>query len=419
MRIRGSIRRLIRDEGGNVLALGAAMMPFMIGTAALALDTIQMSLWKRQLQRAADSAALAGAYAMVQGKDHPAAVARDLQLNNDVALHGPARVENAPESGSYAGNPLAVRVVLTSQRIMPFMAFFDQTPATIAAEATAARVYQGQHCMVSLEETAVTGITFTGNTNLTLGCGIATNSKAASSIIADGSARIVATPVSGVGGVPASGAYVPPTKLLPYSLKQPDPYAGLPRQPSPPFICQAGLDLQPNRILSVETEGCFKGMKIQGTLNLAPGTYYIDGSGGSGLELGATARVNGTGVTIVLTSSTPTVPSSFATLSMHANAIVNLSSPTSGQYKGILFYQDPRTPYAETVVNGNSASVLEGGFYFPTHQLRFNGNTGLQTKCMQMVALRLVFSGNSNVQNDCPTSGGGRAFDSSFVRLVA
>jgi hypothetical protein len=36
-----------------------------------------------------------------------------------------------------------------------------------------------------------------------------------------------------------------------------------------------------------------------------------------------------------------------------------------------------------------------------------------------MVSRRLVFSGNSSVQNECPTNGGGRAFDANFVRLVA
>jgi hypothetical protein len=419
MRIPGSIKRLIRNERGNVLVIGAAMMPFMIGSAALALDTIQMSLWKRQLQRAADSAALAGAYAMVQGKDLPAAVARDLQLNNDVTLFGPVSVENAPLGGRFAGDPRAVRVVLRSQRAMPFMAFFDQTPATIQTEATAASVYQGEHCMVSLEETAVTGITFTGNTNLTLGCGIATNSKAAHAVTAEGSARIVATPVSAVGGVPASGGYVSPTTLLPYSLKQPDPYASLPRQPSPPPACRPAIDVQPNRTETIQNDGCFKGMNVQGTLNLAPGVYYIDGSGGGDFDLGATGRVNGTGVTIILTSSTPTSPSSFATVSIHGNAVVNLSSPESGPYKGVLFYQDPRSPYDETVINGNASSVLEGGFYFPSHQLRFNGNAGLQTKCIQMVALRLLFSGNSKVENDCSENGGGHGFDTTFVRLVA
>jgi hypothetical protein len=157
-------------------------------------------------------------------------------------------------------------------------------------------------------------------------------------------------------------------------------------------------------------------MDVKGTLNLAPGTYYLDGGQ---LNLGSQAYLNGSGVTFVLTSSTPTDPTSFADVSMNGGAVVNLSSPTSGTYKGVLFYQDPRAPFGNSTINGNSASSMEGGLYFPSRQLTFNGNTGLQTRCIQLVARRLVFSGNSSVQNDCPTSGGGRSFDANFVRLVA
>jgi len=47
---------LIRDEGGNVLALIAVRLPFFFGCAAIAVDTIQ-GFGKRELQAAADAAA--------------------------------------------------------------------------------------------------------------------------------------------------------------------------------------------------------------------------------------------------------------------------------------------------------------------------------------------------------------------------
>src|SRR6185295_12333863 len=56
------IRKLFRDRKGNVLAIAAACMPLIVGAAGLATDTIEWTLWKRQLQRAADSAAIAGVY---------------------------------------------------------------------------------------------------------------------------------------------------------------------------------------------------------------------------------------------------------------------------------------------------------------------------------------------------------------------
>ena len=60
------VKKLCRDRRGNVLAIAAAAMPLVMGSAGLATDTIQWVLWKRQLQRAADSAAIAGVYERVQ-----------------------------------------------------------------------------------------------------------------------------------------------------------------------------------------------------------------------------------------------------------------------------------------------------------------------------------------------------------------
>ena len=58
----GFIRKLVKDRRGNVLAIAAVALPLGVGAAGLATDTIQWTLWKRQLQRAADSAAIAGVY---------------------------------------------------------------------------------------------------------------------------------------------------------------------------------------------------------------------------------------------------------------------------------------------------------------------------------------------------------------------
>ena len=51
----GFIRKLLRDRRGNVLAIACADHAAGRSDAAgLATDTIEWTLWKRQLQRAAD-----------------------------------------------------------------------------------------------------------------------------------------------------------------------------------------------------------------------------------------------------------------------------------------------------------------------------------------------------------------------------
>lgn len=416
------LKRLIRlwkDEAGNALLIGAASMPLLIGSAGLAVDTVQLSLWKRQLQRAADSAALAGAHARAQGKAAKASAERDLLLNNKVTLSQTSIT--VPTSGTYAGNPNAVRVVLATQQPTGFMSYFFSTPPVVRAEATAAFLALGKFCMISLEDGNEPGVTFSGSTNVDLGCGVSSNSVALAAISAGGSSTIKATPIMARGGVPASNSYVQPTTLLPYSPRQADPFAHL---PLPPTLknsdCNKGPKVTPQGSLEFEPGACYSGVSINGAAHFPPGVYYINGGSGNkpnALDFGAQARVTGTGVTIILTNTDPTKQP--AIITMNGNAELNLSAPKSGTYEGVLFYQDPRAPLNnEMHFNGTASSTLEGAFYFPRADLRFNGNNGLKTECMQLVARRLNFSGNSKVTNTCPDDGGAKSFDGMQVRLV-
>src|SRR4051812_13614594 len=85
----GSMKRLWKDRRGNALAIAAAAFPLLVGAAGLAADTIQWTLWKRELQRAADSAALAGVYDRVATgvkTGTTAVVNHDLTINHHTGI---------------------------------------------------------------------------------------------------------------------------------------------------------------------------------------------------------------------------------------------------------------------------------------------------------------------------------------------
>src|SRR5688572_10222863 len=95
------LKRLTRCKRGNAMIIVAASAPLMIGASAIGLDTIQLTLAKRRLQRSADSAAMAGAFAVLQnGATTRVATAanRDLTLNNTITLASAPTIENAPSS---------------------------------------------------------------------------------------------------------------------------------------------------------------------------------------------------------------------------------------------------------------------------------------------------------------------------------
>jgi hypothetical protein len=394
MRLFHRLKQLIGNERGNTLFVAAAAMPLVVGAAAIGVDTINVTLSSRQLQRAADSAALAGAHAVLQNFPASPSATSDLALNNHITLSTAPVIENAPTAGPYANNMRAVRVILTAQRSVPFMSFFGRSQMTITSEATAAVLFEGQFCVIALETQNVTGITFSGNTTANLGCGVMSNSTGTTAVYANGSAQVTASPISAVGRVPASGAYVGPTTLLPYAAAQTDPYASLPT-PIVPNGCSA-LNVQPNQTRTV-SPGCYAGMDIKGTVTFEPGTC----------------------VTFILTSRTAaTNPSSIADINMNGNSVLDLTAPDSGTYKGVLIYQDRRAVYGSSMINGNSASHYQGAFYFPNRELTFSGNSGMRTECLQFVARRLVFTGNSRIQNTCPANSGSQAYDATTVRLV-
>ena len=386
-------------------------MRLRVGSVALAVDTRQVSLLRRHLQRAADSGALAGAYAKVQTKDVTAAVNKALTFNDAFPLASPATITQ-PTTGTHANR--AVRVALSAKRSLPFWSLFGSEP-TVNVESMAALVYSGQYCMVSLDEGTGTGITFGGNATVNLGCGVISNTSGANAVTSNGNAAEVrASPIAAVGGVPSSGIYKQPTLLLPYSLKQEDPFKDIPVPPDQP---QGSCKPQIVDSTSSITPGCYRGVDVDKAKTFAPGVYYIVGP----FTLNSKADITAEGVTFVFTREK--LPGGtygpYPTIAINGSARLNLTAPESGTYEGIVMHYDGRAPAGSHMINGNSTTIFEGAFYFPTQHLTFNGNSDMTTNCIQLVAFRLTFEGNTEIDNDCDSDGGGaQAFDAEWVRLV-
>lgn len=399
-----AFKRLWNDKRGNALILAGAALPMVVGSAGLASDTIQWALWKRQLQRAADSAALAGVYDRIARDgattNVSAAVADDMRRHN----HAKAALLGAPVIDHPAGpnwtNP--VKVTLNIQERLGFSSFFMSTPPIIAAEATAATVRTGAYCVVSLIDTGATGIKATGSATIKLGCGMITNSTSLSAAIAGGSSSITASPVAAVGGI-GDGNWGS-ADLLPFTVKQPDPFKDV---EVPDFTACKGNGNKifiPNQNDTVDRESdtgvqCVSDIDVNGRLKLGSATYVIDGGS---FAAKAQANISCTGCTIMLTNSDSDPSPTIGGVDIAGTAKVNMTAPTSGLYEGLLFYQDRRAPKGENIVNkinGNATSLLGGAFYFPNQQLQINGNAGLKISCARFVSYVVEFAGDGTLTN--------------------
>ena len=62
------LQRFRSNKKAGMATVTALMMPVLIGSAGMTSDAIQMTFIKRVMQRQADSAAIAGAFALSQGR---------------------------------------------------------------------------------------------------------------------------------------------------------------------------------------------------------------------------------------------------------------------------------------------------------------------------------------------------------------
>ena len=407
------LKKIASSESGNVLILFGLSMPLLIGLAGLGTDTVQWTLMKQQLQRSADSAALNGAYAKAQSENVSANANRDLTKTLDGFSGVGITVQNAPTTGAFAGNARAIRVALTYSKALPFSSLFLSNPPTISVEAVAAVLNNGDYCVVSLINTNQTGIMFLGSSEVTLGCGVATNSTAAEAITAGGNCKVRASPVAAVGDVPPSGCYLGPTVLVPYSIPQRDPFVSLPDPTNDiPTPCKADPDIKPAETATIDP-GCYNGLNVQGTLTMNPGIYYLDGGS---FKTGGKTKLTANGVTIILTGTGTNI----GTVDMQGGTNIVMSAPTSGPYKGVLFYMDRNAPFRETAnkFNGGSSGSFLGAIYMPTQQLNFAGDASFKTDCLQIVGLIVEISGNTTITNNCPVGTASDSFVGTQVRLV-
>jgi Flp pilus assembly protein TadG len=397
------VKKLWRDKRGNAVMIAAASLPLLMGSVGLATDTIQWTLWKRELQRAADSAALAGSYSRYEGGTSSSAVSQDLTSTahgwrpgqtrtTPSLLGGYPQVSDLPNTTAYSAG---VQVTLAVQRQLSFSSMFMSAAPIITTTARAAAIDQGDFCVVALENGTTSGITIGGSANVNMGCGIISNSISIDEAIdSNGNAySLIASPVAGSGGLPAASlASHGATNIQPYHLPQADPYAGKFSTDIPSgTVCKA--DVAAGTVSGIVQPGCYNSFNPgNGTTNLAPGTYYLNNTG---LDINGNTNIVGAGVTIIFTGTTP------GSLSMNGNSTLNLSAPTSGDYEKMLFIQSSAAAAANAnLINGNNGSSLDGALYFPKGQLNFTGNASAATKCAMIVGLRVDFGGNTAIQND-------------------
>lgn len=407
---RRNLTELGRDRSGaSALFVGMSMVT-VLGFIGLGVDVGSAYVARRAAQNAADSAAYSAATAQMAGAPDVAAQARAVAAGYGLK-HGQEGVQvlvATPAAwGGKGADPKAVEVIVERPARRFFSGFFADGARTIRARAVGRAGTTGKACVIALHATASASALETGSADVNLaGCSLFSNSSSQTALELKGAATLTADSVGLVGGYALSNNGSINVKNGIQTNQQPieDPYKDL---PIPSFSgCDfSGGDLPAGTYSSSPSDPFVfcNGVTINSrvSVKLNPGIYIVD----RGLfQVNGGATLTGTGVTIVLTSSTG---SGYATLHINGNAYVDLTAPTSGPTAGLVFDQDRRAPSGgDNIFNGGSTQRLQGAIYFPSQTVTFSGGASTATSgCTQILASMVAFKGNSTLGVNCDGTG--------------
>lgn len=447
---RSPLRAYASRARGSVLVIVTLSLVALLGLTGLVVDGGNMMATRRRAQNAADSAALAGAVALLKERDAGRARSDALLYAQDNGFQSSSsgdvvRVYSPPISGSHAGDPQCVQVQVYKELPSYFIRLLIQRKPSVLVEAVAtyrdtSSLGDGVICLHPTDPEALR-VHDTAKIDVVNG-GVMVNSKStAGAIKMDGTSRLTANRVRVTGNAQV-GSYaailpnapvtgVPPISDPLANMPAPDPQAlGLTTKAGvntmngvqvPPTIVSdtiqtvssggsstsllggllnilggllgGGNSSGPLTPISL-TPGVYKGgIQVNNTqLNLAPGIYIMDGGG---FQVYGTSTVTGRGVMIYNTSYTkPAAP-----IVVAGQGQVNLSALEEGAYKDMLFFQDPANTYASGVWAQGNITAANGTFYFPksTYAIFADGST-IDLSTTQFIVNKMFLSGNASLR---------------------
>nr|WP_269748033.1 pilus assembly protein TadG-related protein [Altererythrobacter lutimaris] len=169
-------RRLRRNTSGNTALIVGLGMPALIGGAGFAVDTAQWYLWQRELQYAADQAAMAGAWARGNGDTgtvYQTRAGQEFAVNLQVT-EGNTPTHTASLADYLSGTQNSVVVTASVTGNLPFSNFVMGRAATVSVRSQAIWESEAAYnpCILAVKPSGSRGVWFNGGPNVNAPCGI-------------------------------------------------------------------------------------------------------------------------------------------------------------------------------------------------------------------------------------------------------
>lgn len=242
--IHRTMRKLKRSISGNAAMLVALGMPALIGSSGLAVDVSQWYMWQRELQFAADQAALAGAWARSSTTTQNEYITRARQeFSANLATTTGGTSTPTVAIGNYnGGSNNAITVTAQASKPLPFTKFITGGNATVSVSATAtfSQSHSYTACILSVNPTdnssAIFGNAITGGSH----CGVGALSTGTQAIVETGNSSVALGDIVSAGGIEDTFSNNGTIHEFVQGLS--NPYAGLTRpdpagQPARSYTC--------------------------------------------------------------------------------------------------------------------------------------------------------------------------------------
>jgi hypothetical protein len=375
------------------MVVTAMALATLLGFAGLAADVGFAWNKRRQLQTAADAAALAAEHELLAGQSGALvqSATDDAARNGFTAGVGDATltVNNPPASGLYAGNSQAVEVIVSQPQPAFFLRVLGFASLAASARAVAAST-SASTCVYVLDPNADAALMLEHGAHVTMQCGVLVDSTSPTALVASSGSSLSAPSIGVVGSYSSDGgSSLHPAPTSSIATVQ-DPLADL----EPPVVgaCNYTSYVVSHGSQATLNPGVYcNGISVTdgASATLNPGLYVLDGGG---LTVEGGARLSGSGVVFYNTQGA----AAYGPLVLANGSQVTLAAPLSGPLAGILFFQDRAvaSPPPSVVANGSQAS-LTGVLYLPTSTLSFANGSGAAGAWTVLVARDLAFTNGS------------------------
>ena len=353
--------RFARSRSGSMTLWAGGLMLVGVFISGGVIDYMSLSMQDKDVQRAADHAALAAAAELVTGdaaQDRVDEIAR-VYVAQNYSREATTQAEMLPEGGG-------VRVTVTSPPRVFFPGPIGANAGPVVAEAIAEVHGETQNlCVIALDQDSDRAISLDSNASVNApNCTIYSNSKKKKGISVLSNAKLISSLTCSAGGKEGSVSNFSPAPLLDCPQIE-DPLASRPKPTVGP--CKYDKFKKKDYTGSISPGVYCNGLTIDGNskVTMEPGVYIIKEGD---FKVDSNSEVTGDGVGIFLAGTK-------SRFEFTSNAKVSLTAPRTGVMAGLLFMED-NTIAKETKhrITSDYTERLVGTIYLPRGSFLIDAN---------------------------------------------